>query len=119
MRSAHLKTHHGFERLRLRGLSGARDEFHLAAIVQNLKTMALRLLGPATTQNVRVSSVSALHIGEWRTGRCPMDGGSKTESEPHRQKNIPTRRMLIKPPIFQQHRSIRVIFGPAAVSTMG
>jgi transposase len=46
MRFAHLKTHHGFERLRLRGLSGARDEFHLAAIVQNLKTMAMRLLGP-------------------------------------------------------------------------
>jgi hypothetical protein len=45
MRFAHLKTHHGFERMRLRGLSGARDEFHLAAIVQNLKTMALRLLG--------------------------------------------------------------------------
>jgi IS5 family transposase len=46
MRFAHLKTHHGFERLRLRGLSGARDEFHLAAIIQNLKTMAVRLLGP-------------------------------------------------------------------------
>ena len=46
MRFAHLKTHHAFERMRLRGLSGARDEFHLAAIVQNLKTMALRLLGP-------------------------------------------------------------------------
>jgi transposase len=46
MRFAHLKTHHGFERMRLRGLSGARDEFHLAAIAQNLKTMALRLLGP-------------------------------------------------------------------------
>jgi transposase len=46
MRFAHLKTHHGFERMRLRGLSGARDEFHLAAIVQNLKTMALQLLGP-------------------------------------------------------------------------
>jgi hypothetical protein len=45
MRFAHLKTHHGFERMRLRGLSGARDEFHLAAIVQNLKTMALRLVG--------------------------------------------------------------------------
>jgi len=43
MRFAHLKTHHCFERMRLRGLSGARDEFHLAAIVQNLKTMALRL----------------------------------------------------------------------------
>jgi transposase len=50
MRFAHLKTHHGFERMRLRGLSGARDEFHLAAIVQNLKTMALRLLGPPTGQ---------------------------------------------------------------------
>jgi hypothetical protein len=34
--------------MRLRGLTGARDEFHLAAIVQNLKTMALRLLGPPT-----------------------------------------------------------------------
>ena len=42
MRFAHLKTHHRFERMRLRGLSGARDEFHLAAIVQNLKTMAMR-----------------------------------------------------------------------------
>jgi hypothetical protein len=46
MRFAHLKTHHRFERMRLRGLSGARDEFHLAAIVQNLKTLALRILGP-------------------------------------------------------------------------
>jgi IS5 family transposase len=46
MRFAHLKVQHGFERMRLRGLTGARDEFHLAAIVQNLKTMALRLLGP-------------------------------------------------------------------------
>ena len=40
MRFAHLKVHHRFERMRLRGLSGARDEFHLAAIVQNLKTLA-------------------------------------------------------------------------------
>jgi len=46
MRFAHLKTHHGFERLRLRGLSGARDEFHLAAIVQNLKALAGRLIRP-------------------------------------------------------------------------
>jgi hypothetical protein len=46
MRFGHLKTHHGFERLRLRGLSGARDEFHLAAIVQNLKTLAGRLVRP-------------------------------------------------------------------------
>src|SRR5579862_6314823 len=46
MRFAHLKVHHGFERMRLRGLSGARDEFILAAIVQNLKTLALRILSP-------------------------------------------------------------------------
>jgi transposase len=50
MRFAHLKIHHGFERMRLRGLSGARDEFHLAAIVQNLKTLALRALGPPPIQ---------------------------------------------------------------------
>jgi transposase len=40
MRFAHLKVHHRFERMRLRGLTGARDEFHLAAIAQNLKTIA-------------------------------------------------------------------------------
>jgi transposase len=46
MRFAHLKTHHRFERMRLRGLTGARDEFHLAAIVQNLKTLANNLWRP-------------------------------------------------------------------------
>jgi transposase len=46
MRFAHLKIHHRFERMRLRGLSGARDEFHLAAIVQNLKTLASQLWRP-------------------------------------------------------------------------
>lgn len=47
MRFAHLKTHHRFERMRLRGLSGARDEFHLAAIVQNLKTLANHIWRPS------------------------------------------------------------------------
>jgi hypothetical protein len=46
MRFAHLKTHHRFERMRLRGLSGARDEFHLAAIAQNLKTLASGVFMP-------------------------------------------------------------------------
>ena len=46
MRFAHLKTHHRFERMRLRGLSGARDEFYLAAIVQNLKTLAKYIWRP-------------------------------------------------------------------------
>jgi transposase len=46
MRFAHLKTHHRFERMRLRGLTGARDEFHLAASVLNLKTLAKYLWRP-------------------------------------------------------------------------
>ena len=46
MQFAHLKTHQRFERMRLRDLSSARDEFHLAAIVQNRKTMATRLTRP-------------------------------------------------------------------------
>jgi hypothetical protein len=42
---AHLKTTLRFERMRLRGLSGARDEFLMTAIVQNLRRMA-RLTPP-------------------------------------------------------------------------
>jgi hypothetical protein len=34
------KVNHRFERMGLRGLAGARDEFHLVAIGQNLKTLA-------------------------------------------------------------------------------
>ena len=52
MRFAHLKTHHRFERMRLRGLTGARDEFHLAAIVQNLKTLAARIWRPPPNEPV-------------------------------------------------------------------
>ena len=37
---AHLKRHLGFERLRLRGLSGANDAFLLAATAQNLRRLA-------------------------------------------------------------------------------
>jgi hypothetical protein len=46
MRFAHLKINDRFERMRLRSLTGARDEFHLAAIVQNLKTLANYVLRP-------------------------------------------------------------------------
>jgi hypothetical protein len=38
---AHLKTILGLDRLRLRGLSGASDEFTLAAAVQNLRRLAM------------------------------------------------------------------------------
>lgn len=48
---AHLKRHLGFERLRLRWLSGAHDEFLLAATVQNLKRLAkLAAIPPPTAQ---------------------------------------------------------------------
>jgi len=47
---AHLKVNHRFERMRLRGLTGARDEFHLAAIVQNLKTLANHVWPPPDKQ---------------------------------------------------------------------
>lgn len=42
---AHLKRQLGFDRLRLRGPTGARDEFLLAATVQNLRRLA-RLASP-------------------------------------------------------------------------
>lgn len=44
---AHLKRIQGFVKLRLRGFSGANDEFLLAAIAQNLRRMAKRLAGSA------------------------------------------------------------------------
>lgn len=66
MRFAHLKTHHRFARMRLRGLTGARDEFHLAAIVQNLKTMAPRLTNPAqeATAQTRPHRMPPLESGQ-------------------------------------------------------
>lgn len=51
MKFAHLKCHHGLERLRLRGPSGARDEFQLAAIVQNLKTLASHIWRPPPNES--------------------------------------------------------------------
>ena len=47
---AHLKRILKLDRLRLRGLSGAHDEFLLAATAQNLRRMAKRLFeGPQST----------------------------------------------------------------------
>jgi transposase len=43
---AHLKTTLRFERMRLRGLSGARDEFLMAAIAQNLRRLARLAVPP-------------------------------------------------------------------------
>jgi len=47
---AHLKRILKLDRLRLRGLSGASDEFTLAAAVQNLRRLArLASQGPLST----------------------------------------------------------------------
>jgi transposase len=43
---AHLKRILKFDRLRLRGPNGARDEFHLAATAQNLRKLAKLLTAP-------------------------------------------------------------------------
>jgi hypothetical protein len=45
---AHLKRILKLDRLRLRGPCGARDEFHLAAIAQNLRKLAKLIPGPRT-----------------------------------------------------------------------
>ena len=44
---AHLKRIMGLSRLRLRGPNGAKDEFHLAAAVQNLRKLAKLIPAPA------------------------------------------------------------------------
>jgi hypothetical protein len=45
---AHLKRILKFDRLRLRGPNGARDEFHLAAVAQNLRKLAKLIPMPAS-----------------------------------------------------------------------
>jgi len=49
---AHLKRILKLDRLRLRGPCGARDEFHLAAIAQNLRKLAKLIPGPQPTPAV-------------------------------------------------------------------
>ena len=49
---AHLKQHLGLRRLKLRGLSGAREEFLLAAAAQNLRA-------PGQTDRTRYRSALA------------------------------------------------------------
>ena len=49
---AHLKRILKLDRLRLRGLNGARDEFLMAAAVQNLRRMAKWLAPKAENENL-------------------------------------------------------------------
>ena len=52
---AHLKSILKLDRLRLRGLSGAADEFTLAAVAQNLRRLA-KLALPGITEDRRGAS---------------------------------------------------------------
>jgi hypothetical protein len=56
---ADLKKILKLDRLRLRGLTGARDEFLLAALAQNLRRMAKRLCPSMTIAALRVQSTAA------------------------------------------------------------
>ena len=49
---AHLKRILKLDRLRLRGPNGARDEFHLAAIAQNLRKLAMLIPVPEPTSAI-------------------------------------------------------------------
>ena len=75
MRFAHLKVHHRFERMRLRGLTGARDEFHLAAIVQNLKTLASHHLASTLKRARRVRVIVLLRQPLRHCVRRSRNGG--------------------------------------------
>ena len=52
-------------KMRLRGLSGARDEFRLAAIVQNLKTPTLAAVAEHSScmRRLSVSGVQSRTVG--------------------------------------------------------
>ena len=58
---AHMKRILRLDRLRLRGLSGARDEFTLAAAVQNLRRLA-KLTSPLQPFGGQIAP-AALEIG--------------------------------------------------------
>jgi hypothetical protein len=65
---AHLKRILKLDRLRLRGPNGARDEFHLAATVQNLRKLAKLIPIPSP---IAATRGDAALTGEAATPRSP------------------------------------------------
>jgi transposase len=57
MMFAHMKRHHGFSRLRLRGLRSANDEFLLVATAQNLKRLANLCAQPPPNRGVSAPGI--------------------------------------------------------------
>src|SRR5262249_55823147 len=102
MRFAHLKTHHRFERLRLRGLSGARDEFHLAAIEQNPKTLALphRLLPRPPVAETAWQVAAAERLACARTpATCRRPAVRAAVPAPSCRRRLTRMANLVSPPI--------------------
>ena len=60
MQFAHMKHHLRFDRLRLRGLRSANDEFLLVATVQNLRRMARLLSQPPPADGVSASGIQKM-----------------------------------------------------------
>jgi hypothetical protein len=95
---ARLKRILNLTRLRLRGMNGARDEFLLAAIAQNLRRLA-KLASTATWSGVR---------GNLRgnSTKCLNLKPSSTANSPSRMQPVPSIRA--KPPddhrVFQRNR---------------
>lgn len=57
MQFAHMKRHLKFDRLRLRGISGASDEFLLVATAQNLRKMVRLCSQPPPTERITVPAM--------------------------------------------------------------
>jgi Transposase DDE domain len=101
MRFAHLKVNHRFERIRLRGLTGARDEFHLAAghRAKSQDTRKLRLAAAAGQASCCACRVSVMPQSRPRSlkGLLPIPLGRSGER--------PRETDLQKAPIRELHLS--------------
>jgi hypothetical protein len=98
----------------LRGLSGARDEFLLAAIVQNLKTLALRFTRATTHLAARIVCLRSLMLGQSRPRRGRRQSSGRKTQQPAHLSPIKTAHGHNAQPenlLFKQHRPISDI-GP-------
>jgi hypothetical protein len=70
---AHFKRILKLDRLRLRGMSGATDEFTLAAAVQNLRRLYPQLMGfvPKNAGGLWFASGGRWHVGKLGAGVDP------------------------------------------------
>ena len=92
---ADMKRNLGLTRLRLRGLTGANDEFLLAATVQNLRRLA-KAICVAATGNFTNDGMTA----EAEHGRTPRGAPSPGNHKPHMKLQSTTRPSPRRAPTF-------------------